>query len=76
MRTAGQGQAAVPRERGGRRRSPALPGALLLGRGKTSPGLSRIVERYHFPVWRGTFVLSGRFHGSARFFCLFRLSHA
>ena len=46
MRTAGQGQAAVPRERVRRRRSAGLPGPGDLGRGRISCGLSRGVERY------------------------------
>lgn len=41
MRTAGQGQAAVPRERVRRRRSSGLPGPFFLGREITSHGLSR-----------------------------------
>lgn len=41
MRTAGQGQAAVPGERVRRRREDGLPGRSDLGRGRTSPGLSR-----------------------------------
>ena len=48
MRTAGQGQAAVPRERVRRRRLNGLPGLCDLGRGRRSPGLSRVVERYQF----------------------------
>ena len=46
MRTAGQGQAAVPGERVRRRRKDGLPGRSDLGRGRISPGLSRGVERY------------------------------
>ena len=46
MRTVGQGQAAVPGERVRRRRRSGLPGLLVLGRGRTSCGLSRGVERY------------------------------
>ena len=46
MRTAGQGQAAVPGERVRRRRSDGLPEPSVLGRGRISHGLSRGVERY------------------------------
>lgn len=42
MRTGGQGQAAVLRERVDRRRASGLPGPGYLGRGRTSHGLSRI----------------------------------
>lgn len=42
MRTGGQGQAAVPRERVCRRRSPRLPGRRVLGRMKILFGLSRL----------------------------------
>jgi len=41
MRTAGQGQAAVPGERVRRRRKVGLPGPPVLGRGRRSHGLSR-----------------------------------
>ena len=48
MRTAGQGQAAAPRERGGPPKVQGPAWAPILGRGRISPGLSRIVERYQF----------------------------
>ncbi len=46
MRTAEQGQAAAPRERGGPPKGKGPAWAPSLGRGTISPGLSRIVERY------------------------------
>lgn len=55
MRTVGQGQAAVPRERVRRRRVSLLPEGGTLGRGRRSPGLSQMkVERYP-KVPSGTF---------------------
>ena len=48
MRTAGQGQAAAPWERGGPPKENGPAWAPILGRGRISPGLSRIVERYQF----------------------------
>ena len=46
MRTAGQGQAAVPRERVRRRRSDSLPGLANLGRRENIPRTVTKVERY------------------------------
>ena len=47
MRTAGQGQAAVRRERVRRRRAPGLPGPAALGRGENIPRtVTDAVERY------------------------------
>ena len=42
MRTAGQGQAAAPWERGGPPKVQGPAWAPILGRGRTSPGLSRM----------------------------------
>jgi len=63
MRTAGQGQAAVPRERSPRRRMYRLPERCTLVCGRTSPELSHSVERYHPDR-----DLYGRFCGNARFY--------
>ncbi len=46
MRTAGQGQAAVPRERVRRRRSDGLPEPPVLGRRENIPRTVTRVERY------------------------------
>lgn len=46
MRIVGQGQAAVPWERGDRRRVLSLPGEGVLGRRRRSCVLSQYVERY------------------------------
>lgn len=46
MRTAGQGQVAVPRERDHRRRNRFLPGGRFLGRGEKIPRTVTAVERY------------------------------
>ena len=46
MRTAGQGQAAVPGERVRRRRSNGLPEPLVLGRRENIPRTVTRVERY------------------------------
>ena len=50
MRTAGQGQAAAPWERGGPPKVQGPAWAPILGRGRISPGLSQIVERYQSPA--------------------------
>ena len=46
MRTAGQGQAAVPGERVRRRRANGLPGPFFLGRRENIPRTVTKVERY------------------------------
>ena len=46
MRTAGQGQAAVPGERVRRRRSDGLPEPVVLGRRENIPRTVTRVERY------------------------------
>lgn len=55
MRTGGQGQAAVPRERVLRRRLSGLPGPRDLGRRENIPRtVTTVVERYpDFPGLRG-----------------------
>ena len=60
-----QGQAAAGGERGNRRSSGKLPGGPVLGRQRTSAGLSQsyFVKRYHWlrresPLWGAPFVYS------------------
>lgn len=62
MRTAGQGQAAVPRERDHRRRNRFLPGSRFLGRGEKIPRTVTAVERYPDTFPRMGRV-SGFYHG-------------
>ena len=68
MRTAGQGQAAVPGERVRRRRKDGLPGPPVLGRGRRSHGLSRewsAIQRSPVPIGGFRFCHGARFayHG-------------
>ena len=72
MRTAGQGQAAAPWERDGPPKVQGLAWAPILGRGRISPGLSRIVERYQFTALSlggGSKSIAGASMGSARSLC-------
>ena len=71
MRTAGQGQAAAPWERDEPPKVQGPAWALILGRGKTSPGLSRMWSAINSPSCfaGGGFAYCGRFSWEAPVFC-------
>ncbi len=71
MRTAGQGQAAAPWERGGPPKVQGPAWAPILGRGRTSPGLSRMWSAINSPprFVDGGFAYRGRFSVERLFFC-------
>ena len=71
MRTAGQGQAAAPWERGGPPKVQGPAWAPILGRGRTSPGLSRMWSAINSPprFVGGGFAYRGRFSVERLFFC-------
>ena len=70
MRTAGQGQAAAPWERGGPPKVQGPAWAPILGRGRTSPGLSRMWSAINSPprFVGGGFAYRGRFSVERLFF--------
>ena len=70
MRTAEQGQAAAPRERGGRRRGRGLPGSPAWAVGEHPTDCHKFVERYQFAaLFEGRGLsLPGASKGSACFF--------
>ena len=71
MRTAGQGQAAAPWERGGPPKVQGPAWAPILGRGRTSPGLSRMWSAINSPprFVGGGFAYCRRFSVERLFFC-------
>ena len=76
MRTGGQGQAAVLRERADRRRAPLSAWTGTLGRGRRSRGLSQICgalsrgfPRRSMPGWGGCLACHGRVPRSWLFVC-------
>lgn len=72
MRTAGQGQAAVPRERVRRRRRDGLPEPSVLGREITSYGLSRkwsAIQRSPAQGWGRPVLPWGALPRTAVLFC-------
>ena len=71
MRTAGQGQAAAPWERGGPPKVQGPAWTPILGRGRTSPGLSRMWSAINSPprFVGGGFAYCRRFSVERLFFC-------